>query len=82
MNRGVAHVKTQPARWPPWKGIGTMEAPASRMRGCISADNFVVLDTDRDALRAARRRCVARDYGLDEAKHAEWAKRADAPDRD
>ena len=43
VSRGVAHVKTKPARWPPWKGIGTMEGdvPASWIRDCISAGDLV-----------------------------------------
>ena len=67
-NDGMARVITKPARWSPWKDLGTMEGevPESWIRDCISADNVVsyaipavtrcVLPIDGGAWRADRRR--------------------------
>ena len=63
-------------------------------RKCIRSITDAVRFRDPARMKAFSARCdymfdsarshiaVARDYRLDEAKHAEWAKQADARDRD
>lgn len=40
---GTAHVRTKPARWPPWRDLGVMEGnvPESWIRDCASAGDLV-----------------------------------------